>query len=193
MMKRWCPSWDVCLNGAELEVQRTIKRAELTAFLCLLKRVVGPIKVHVGNKGIIDGSRKGENKCIKPRAGDADLWIQIWEELHGLAERGILVEVEHVKAHRTKKEKTNMSQFERFVTEGNVKVNELAKGGALLDEGFTEDVYAALQYAASLHCLGRTVKGSNPSRKKSEFSWLRRVRKRNIEQSGVRKQTSIDA
>ena len=35
------------------------------------------------NKGIIDGLRKGEKKeCIKPRAGDADLWVKIWEELH---------------------------------------------------------------------------------------------------------------
>ena len=32
---------------------------------------------------------------------------------------GILVEVEHVKAHRTKKEKKNVSHFEKFVTEGN--------------------------------------------------------------------------
>ena len=33
---------------AELEVHRTIKRTELTAFfLCLLKRVIGPNKVHV--------------------------------------------------------------------------------------------------------------------------------------------------
>ena len=42
---------------AEFEVQRTIKRAELTAFLCLLmiKRVIGPVIVHVDNKGIIDG------------------------------------------------------------------------------------------------------------------------------------------
>ena len=40
---------------AEFEVQRTVKRAELTAFLCFLKRVIGPIKVHVDNKGIIDG------------------------------------------------------------------------------------------------------------------------------------------
>ena len=43
---------------AELEVQRTIKRVELTAFLCFLERVIGPIRVHVGNKGIIDGLRK---------------------------------------------------------------------------------------------------------------------------------------
>ena len=45
---------------AEYEVQRTIKRAELTAFLCLLRRVCGPIKFHVDNKGIIDGLRNGE-------------------------------------------------------------------------------------------------------------------------------------
>ena len=60
---------------AEFGVQRTIKRAELTAFLCLLKKkVIGPIKVHVDNKGIIDGPWRGERKCIDPKAGDGDLW-----------------------------------------------------------------------------------------------------------------------
>ena len=75
------------------------------------------------------------------------------------------MEVEDVKAHRTKKDKTEMSQFEKFVTEGNEKADELAKAGAKLDEGFVaearatteqqerEEVHAALQYAASLHCL----------------------------------------
>ena len=29
---------------AAFEVQRTIKRAELTAFLCLLKKIIGPMK-----------------------------------------------------------------------------------------------------------------------------------------------------
>ena len=29
-----------------------------------------------------------------------------------------------------------MSQFEKFVTEGNEKADELAKAGAMLDEGF---------------------------------------------------------
>ena len=72
---------------AEFEVQRTVKRAELTAFLCLLRKVSGPIKVHVDNKGIIDGLRKGEKKCIKRRAGDADLCIKFWEELHELVRK----------------------------------------------------------------------------------------------------------
>ena len=42
---------------AELEVQRSIKMSELTAFFCPLKRVIGPARVHVDNKGIIDGLR----------------------------------------------------------------------------------------------------------------------------------------
>ena len=116
----------------------TIKRAELTAFLCFLRKVCGPIKVHVDNKGTLDGLQKRKKEGIKPGAGDADLWIKMWEELHELVKRGILVEVAHVKAHRTKKEKDKMTQFERFVTEGN----ELAKARAMLDEGFMADVRA---------------------------------------------------
>ena len=46
-----------------------------------------------------------ERECIKPRAGDAGLWIKIWEDLHSLAARDFIVEVEHVRAHRTKKER----------------------------------------------------------------------------------------
>ena len=44
--------------------------------LCLLKKVIGPIKVHVNNKGIIDGFWRGERKCIDPKAGRADFWIK---------------------------------------------------------------------------------------------------------------------
>ena len=59
--------------------------------------------MHVDNKGIIDGLRRGKSKCVKPRVRDADLWIKIWEELHGLVLRDILVEVELDKEQRTKK------------------------------------------------------------------------------------------
>ena len=61
---------------AGYEVQRTIKRAVLTAFLCFLRKVCGLMKVHVGNKGIIDGLRKGEKECITPGAGGADLRLK---------------------------------------------------------------------------------------------------------------------
>ena len=120
--------------------------------------------MHVDNKGIIDGLWRGERNCIKPRAGDADLWIKSGKNCTTLSHE-ILVEVEHVKAHCTKKDKKYMSQFEKFVAEGNEKADELAKAGAILDKGFMaearaktvqqerEEVYAAVQYAASFHCL----------------------------------------
>ena len=92
---------------ADFEVQRTIKRAELTAFSCLSQESdctqSGCTSI---NKGIINGLRRGESKCIKPRAERCRFMDQKFgEESHDLAERGILVEVEHVKAHHTKKGK----------------------------------------------------------------------------------------
>ena len=107
--------------------------------------------MHVDNKGIIDGLRRGERECVKPRAGDADLWIKIWEELHHLAARDIVVEVEHVKAHGTQKEQKEMSHSQKFVSEGNEKADELAniaEARAETTQQEREEVYAALQYAA---------------------------------------------
>ena len=62
-----------------------------------------------------------------------------------------------------------MSLFEHFITEGNATADELAKDAAMMDGGVTaqigaqigtstvqqdrEEVYAALQYATSFHCL----------------------------------------
>ena len=79
----------------------------------------------------------------------------------------MLVKVEHVKAHRTNNDKKEMSHFEKtFVTEGNEKADELAKEGAMLDEGFMaetraetvqqerEEVYAALQYGSEFSLFG---------------------------------------
>ena len=63
---------------------------------------------------------------------------KFWEESHEFVKRGILVEVAHVKAHRTKKEKEKMTNIERFVTEGNEKADELAK---LQEQGWTKDLW----------------------------------------------------
>ena len=64
-----------------------------------------------------------------------------------------------------KKDKKQISHIEKFATEGNQISDELAKEGAMCDEGFMaqarasiiqqerEEVYAALQYAASFHSL----------------------------------------
>ena len=43
------------------------------------------------------------------------------------------MEVEHVKTHRTKKDKKHVPHFEKFVAEGNEKADELAKAGAMLE------------------------------------------------------------
>ena len=83
---------------AESEVQRSRKKAELTAVRCLLKKVFGPTLVHVDNKGVIDGLWRGEMKCVDPKANDADLWISIWEALHRFHQEGILAEVDHAKS-----------------------------------------------------------------------------------------------
>ena len=94
----------------------------------------------------------------------------MWEVLRNLAERDTLVEVEHEKAHHTQKEKKQKSHFEKFVTEGSKKADELAEAGEMLGEGFMaearaetkqqerEEVHAALQYAASFHCLVEELK-----------------------------------
>ena len=149
------------LGSSTVGHQEALCGVEGGAFLCLLRKVWGPIKVHVDNKGRIDRQRKGEKECTEPGAGDADLWIKIWEELHELVKRGISVEVERVKAHRTKKEKGKMTKIVRFVTEGNEKADELAKAGAMLDEGFMAEARAETMrkereevvYVA-LHCVG---------------------------------------
>ena len=52
------------------------------------------------------------------------------------------MEVEHVKAHCTEKDKKEMSHLEKFITYGNGKADELAKAGAMLDEGFMAEARA---------------------------------------------------
>ena len=70
----------------------------------LRRKAVGPPMVHVDEKGIINGLWRGEMRCVGPRAKDADVRILIWEALHRVHQEGLLVDVEHVEAHRSKKE-----------------------------------------------------------------------------------------
>ena len=49
----------------------------------------------------------------------------------------ILVEVEHVEVHRTKKDKKEKAQFEKFVTEGTEKADELQRQ----EQCWTKDLY----------------------------------------------------
>ena len=92
-------------QDARLEAQRTIKRAELTAYLCLPRKAIGPTMVHVGNKRVIDVLCCGEMKCIGSKAHDADLWITVWDKLNDFRAKDTWIKVEHVKARRTEKGK----------------------------------------------------------------------------------------
>ena len=147
-------------------------------------------------------------KCIGPGAKDADLWILIWEELRKVHQEGILVEVEHVKAHQCRKEMKQLSLFDKFITAGNERADEPAKEGAMLDGGDMaqmrattiqqerEEVYAALQYAASFHCLVEERKDCEEhTPKPKEQSILSAKKKGSKEAShgvvGVRQQTNI--
>ena len=65
---------------ANLEVQRTIKRADLTDFHFVVKRTIGQDTAHVDNQGINDRLHRGEMRCFRPTSKDVDLWIHIWEE-----------------------------------------------------------------------------------------------------------------
>ena len=93
----------------------------------------------------------------------------------------ILIDVEH----RTKKERQHMSTYENFITEGNEKADELAKEGAMLDEGFMaqaraktmqqerKEVYAALCSTQPAFTAwwwtGKSVKNSSRSQEKNDF------------------------
>ena len=99
--KRRCPS----RVEAEFEVQRNIKRAELTAFSCLRNRVIGSIKVYVDNKGIISGLRERRKIVHQANSGRCRFMDQNLGRTALFGRKGILVEVQHVKAHHTKKRK----------------------------------------------------------------------------------------
>ena len=69
-------------------------------------------------------------KCIGPRARNADLWILIWEEQHRVHQEGILVEVEHVNEHRSRRQFSKcLSSFAKFITEGYEKADEEQRRG----------------------------------------------------------------
>ena len=93
-------------------------------------------------------------------------------------------EGKHVEVHRTEKDKKKMPHFEKCVIDGNQKADELAKVGAIFDEGFMAKVraktvkqerekdYAAFQCAASFHCLVEEWKGCEELKPKPKETWI---------------------
>ena len=66
--------------------------------------MIGPVKVHVDNKGIIDGLWRGERE--RPICGSRS-----GKNCTFRSQEIFWMEVEHVKAHRTKKDKKDMSHL----------------------------------------------------------------------------------
>ena len=111
------------------------------------------------------------------------LWIKIWEELHRLAARDIVVEVECVKAHRTKKRKRC-----RTLRGMSLKATRRRMSWQKQEQCWTkdlwrkreqrqsskkeEDVYAALQYGARFHCLVEEWKDCEELKPKLKEKWI---------------------
>ena len=168
------------LTEAELEVQRTIKRVDLTAFPCLRKKVKGPNRCMSTTKEFLMGhgeekenasNQKLERPICGSRSGkNCTGWPQeVWRWKRSMSRL----------TARSKKRK-RCRALKKFVTGGNEKADELAKELAMLDKGFItearaktmqlerEEVYAALQYAASFHCLVEECKVCNELKPKPQ-------------------------
>ena len=90
-----------------------------------------------------------ERWCIAPTAKDTDLWILKWKNCVESIKKGVRWR-SSVKTHRSKKEMQRMSLFEKFITEGNCKSDELAKEGAMLDGGGMAHVQERDEVSAAL-------------------------------------------
>ena len=139
----WRPSWrPSCVSSGNLSVLRWCTMA---------------------TKGSIHGLWKGM-RCVGPRAKDAELWIFLGRIAQSSS--SIMVEVVHVRAHCSRQGMQQMSLLDSSSPNAMRKQTSWQKE-AMLDGGNMapvrattaqrerEEVYAALQYAASVHCLVR--------------------------------------
>ena len=93
-------------NGRHLWTKRGIlggvnvssHRAELRALLEVLKCAAPPLRIHIDNKGVIDGTEEGREWCTSSKTADSDLWREVWDHLERVRLGGT-VEFLKVKAH----------------------------------------------------------------------------------------------
>ena len=62
-----------CNMPIELEVQRTIKRADICALYMALCRLNGPAGIYSDNRGVVQALNRGQANCIAATHKDADL------------------------------------------------------------------------------------------------------------------------
>ena len=73
---------------------------------------------------------RGEVECVGTSHTDADLRIQVWDQVNGHKEQHLKFRVVSVKAHSTAKVKAQKTQQIGTV---NDKTEELAKAGTMMD------------------------------------------------------------
>ncbi|CAK0858255.1 unnamed protein product [Prorocentrum cordatum] len=113
--------------------QKTVKRAEMWAFLKTLETVLPPCRIFTDHQGILDGIRRGPRWCLSWGRPHADVWRRIW---HKIADVGLEPEwVMHVKAHRSRAAISRLEGLAQQVARGNEAVDALAKRGAAEDFG----------------------------------------------------------
>ncbi|CAK0829303.1 unnamed protein product [Prorocentrum cordatum] len=120
--------------SCQYSVQKTVKRAEMWAFLKVLEVVMPPCRIHTDHQGIIDGLARGARWCLSWKRPHADLWRRIW---HKVVEVGLDRScVGHVTAHRSKATINRLEEGQQAIARGNAAVDLLAKCGAEDDYGY---------------------------------------------------------
>ena len=141
-----------------LEVQRTIKRAEIWALYMALTKLCGTDEIFSDNTGVMQALNKGEVTCISASRKDADLWGSgLAENWRVFVHEGIDLHVIWTEAQSTLEDKAKMSPENRQVAWGSETADELAKTGAVKDCAEmvaehalnTRQVYAAIRHAAT--------------------------------------------
>ena len=80
-------------------------------------------------------------KCTGPSAGDADLWIGVWEELHCLRSKEIFIE--DTSRHIVRRRRGGKCRSLKNIPEGNEEADELAKEGGMSGGGFMAQARAS--------------------------------------------------
>ena len=184
VMKKWSHCTGCMVQRRQsTRVQRTINRAELTAFLCLPRKVIGPIKVHVDNKGIIDGWPKGKRvhqaKSGRCRFMDENVGRTTWsgrKKHFGGSGTCIGAQYEESKektcrslrslSRKAMRRKMTWQKQEQCWTKDSWQKHEQRQRSRK-----EREVNVALQYAASFDCLVEEWKDGEELRPKLIEKW----------------------
>ena len=69
------------IMSVSLQVQRTIKRAEIRALYMVLLKLCWPAEMFSDHRRVVRAFNKGEVNCITASHKDAELWVQVWRKI----------------------------------------------------------------------------------------------------------------